>query len=211
MVAAPKSPAVESTRSALIEAAKTLFAARGLDGVSVKEIADEAQVNVSLVSYHFGGKEGLYKAVLDQQGQVKLEAAERILKSASTPEEFALRLRMFADEMISGWAQDPCVMTILQRDVELNISATIEVFKERFLRVFDTVHAFLASSAKAGLLRKDVDPETATGLLFGMVAHSTRMDPLVQKFFKKTLKDSHYRDHVVNQIVGLFTRGVLKE
>jgi len=51
----------DNTKSSLIRAAQLLFARYGFAATSVKQIADKAGVNVSLVSYHFGGKEGLLK------------------------------------------------------------------------------------------------------------------------------------------------------
>ncbi|MBL0312687.1 MAG: CerR family C-terminal domain-containing protein [Holophagaceae bacterium] len=48
----------------LIEAATVLFAAKGFDGVGLREIAAMAQANSAMVAYHFGGKEGLYLAAL---------------------------------------------------------------------------------------------------------------------------------------------------
>ena len=60
---------MESTalRDKLLAAATPLFAAKGFSGTNVREIAGAAGVNVSLISYHFGGKEGLYSAVLSEQ------------------------------------------------------------------------------------------------------------------------------------------------
>jgi AcrR family transcriptional regulator len=54
-------------RTHLIAAATPLFARKGLNGVSVRELAKAAGVNGAMISYYFGGKEGLYEAVL--QGQ----------------------------------------------------------------------------------------------------------------------------------------------
>lgn len=54
-------------RAQLMAAAIPLFAAKGLAGAKVREIALAAGVNPSLISYHFGGKEGLYTAVIREQ------------------------------------------------------------------------------------------------------------------------------------------------
>jgi AcrR family transcriptional regulator len=51
---------------ALIDAAATLFGARGPDAVSVRDLAAEAGVNHGLVHRYFGSKEGLLGAVLDR-------------------------------------------------------------------------------------------------------------------------------------------------
>ena len=54
-------------RATLITVATPLFAEKGFNGVSVREIAGFAGVNVSMISYYFGSKEGLYAAVLNEQ------------------------------------------------------------------------------------------------------------------------------------------------
>ena len=52
------------TKRALIEAAGELFAAHGLDGVSIRMIAEKANANVAAVNYYFGSKENLYYETL---------------------------------------------------------------------------------------------------------------------------------------------------
>jgi AcrR family transcriptional regulator len=53
----------EPTRRRVLDAALDLFGERGLTGVTVRDIAARAKVNVAAISYHFGGKEELYRAV----------------------------------------------------------------------------------------------------------------------------------------------------
>ncbi|MGH6925332.1 MAG: CerR family C-terminal domain-containing protein [Propylenella sp.] len=53
----------ESTRERILDAALDLFGERGLTGATVRDIAKRAKVNVAAISYHFGGKEELYRAV----------------------------------------------------------------------------------------------------------------------------------------------------
>ncbi len=43
-----------------------LFGARGYDGVTTRELAHRARTNISSIKYHFGGKEALYRAVLEE-------------------------------------------------------------------------------------------------------------------------------------------------
>jgi len=54
----------EATQRALLAAATRLFAERGFDAVPIGAVAAEAGVNKALISYHFGGKRGLYRAIL---------------------------------------------------------------------------------------------------------------------------------------------------
>lgn len=53
------------TRERLIQAGLTLFGRLGFDGVRTRQLVEEARVNQSAIPYHFGGKEGVYTAVLE--------------------------------------------------------------------------------------------------------------------------------------------------
>ncbi|MDR3681511.1 MAG: TetR family transcriptional regulator [Flavipsychrobacter sp.] len=57
----------------ILEVAERLFATKGFEGASVREIARDADVSVSMISYYFGSKEKLMEAiVLKRLGLVKL-------------------------------------------------------------------------------------------------------------------------------------------
>ncbi|WP_179379808.1 TetR/AcrR family transcriptional regulator [Jannaschia marina] len=55
-----------ATEARILEAARTVFARRGYDAAGLREIADLAEANLSLISRYFGGKDGLLTAVTDQ-------------------------------------------------------------------------------------------------------------------------------------------------
>ena len=54
----------EETRLHILDIAGRLFAERGYAATTCKEICLQAETNISAVNYHFGGKDGLYSAVL---------------------------------------------------------------------------------------------------------------------------------------------------
>jgi AcrR family transcriptional regulator len=53
----------QGTRDRILDAAERLFAERGFHGVSVRDVTGAADVDVALVAYHFGNKQGLLEAV----------------------------------------------------------------------------------------------------------------------------------------------------
>lgn len=69
-------PASADTRQRLIESAATLFADRGFEDVTVREICKTSNANVAAVNYHFGDKAGLYRAVVMFAIQVMQETNE---------------------------------------------------------------------------------------------------------------------------------------
>ena len=52
------------TRGAVLEAARARFAVHGYDGTKLRDVAADADVDVALVSYHFGSKDGLFAAAM---------------------------------------------------------------------------------------------------------------------------------------------------
>jgi AcrR family transcriptional regulator len=69
----------EATRTALIDAARPLFAGRGYAGVGTEEIARGAGVTRGALYHHFEGKRELFEAAYEQ---IEIELAERIAAGA---------------------------------------------------------------------------------------------------------------------------------
>ncbi len=49
----------------ILEVAEELFAEKGFEGTSVRDIAQKAEVNIAMISYYFGSKEKLLEALID--------------------------------------------------------------------------------------------------------------------------------------------------
>jgi AcrR family transcriptional regulator len=101
------------TRQLLLEAARRRFAEDGYSATTVRDIADEAGVNVALISRYFTSKEGLFEACLQAAGDdlrrttgsVPLERVAEVIAQQVTgpgrgvlPSELVLMLRSSGDE-----------------------------------------------------------------------------------------------------------------
>jgi AcrR family transcriptional regulator len=65
----------------IMEAAEELFAEKGFAGTSVRDIAEEAGVNLAMISYYFGSKERLMESLFKYRGEsIKLQL-ETILEN----------------------------------------------------------------------------------------------------------------------------------
>jgi AcrR family transcriptional regulator len=69
----------ERTRQRILDAALAEFADKGYAGARVRAIAERAGVNAQLISYYFGGKEGLYRELLHRWHQREAEIEARDL------------------------------------------------------------------------------------------------------------------------------------
>jgi AcrR family transcriptional regulator len=75
------------TRGQILQVAGRIFAEKGFERATSREICATAGSNMAAVNYHFGGKDGLYAAVLvEAHGQlVKLDDLEAIRRSGGSP------------------------------------------------------------------------------------------------------------------------------
>ena len=60
----------KSRKAAILNAAEELFALHGLNGASMRNIAGKADVDVSLITYHFKTKDKLFGAVIERRTSV---------------------------------------------------------------------------------------------------------------------------------------------
>lgn len=69
-----------STQKRILDAAETLFAREGFEQTSLRQITQEANVNLASVNYHFGSKKALIQAVVARYMNVFMPALEAELK-----------------------------------------------------------------------------------------------------------------------------------
>ncbi len=91
----------EATRARLIESAGQLIAERGYAETTGKAIAADAGVDLASINYHFGNRDGLYRAVLIEAHRrfVRLEALENITAKKIPADE---KLRELLDIVLTN-------------------------------------------------------------------------------------------------------------
>ena len=94
-------------RRQLLDIGRELFAQRGFEATSVEEVAAHADVSKPVVYEHFGGKEGLYGAVVDREMQALLGRFTSALSVPGQPREMlesaALVLLDYIEEETDGF------------------------------------------------------------------------------------------------------------
>ncbi len=77
----------EATKQALLSAAGAVFAERGYDAATTREVAQQAGVNEQLIQRYFGGKEGLLLTLIRQFGEAEQRACGEQPPAASVEAE----------------------------------------------------------------------------------------------------------------------------
>jgi len=115
----------ERTRTAILDAAQTLFSTRGFANTGVREVADLAGVNSALVGRYFGSKEGLFRAAL-----------ERVIDI--TPILTEDRRHRFGVDMVAGLfdsqdASGPLAMMILSAADPAAHAVSVELLQKKVI------------------------------------------------------------------------------
>ncbi len=125
-----------NTKAQILEAAGEVFADKGFDRATGKEIADKAGTNSAAINYYFGGIAGLYEEVLIAAHQ-RLVSYEALTAIATTPDiDPQGKLRAFL-ELVVGALATPMpaswAFRVISREI-LSPSPHIEALKERQLQ-----------------------------------------------------------------------------
>jgi TetR/AcrR family transcriptional regulator len=160
----------ERTRQRILEAATAEFAEHGYAGARISRIAERSGMNKQLISYYFGGKEGLYRAIGDLWLRSEADAGDSYAQM-SLPELAASYLRNTSPEMtrlflwegLTAHADDPGADARNAR-----MTAAVEDIARR---------------QAAGELADDIDPRAFLLALMGASNVVLAMPQLVRSIF----------------------------
>jgi AcrR family transcriptional regulator len=157
----------DRARQQILDVAERLFAARGVHGTSVRDVAGELSIPTASLLHHFPRKERLYGAVLHRIAEQLADVLER---GTEGPGDHASKLRRLT-RRFWRWSQarpDHCVL--LLRDM-LDRGASIEEASRIPLApVIERFAAFLREGQAAGVFRP-IDPVMFVVHLAGSVSY----------------------------------------
>jgi AcrR family transcriptional regulator len=147
----------ETTRLNILEVATQEFADKGLAGARIDEIAEKTDSSKRMIYYYFGGKDGLYRAVLERAyGGIRDREAEQRFDTMDAIE--ALRTLVF--HTFDYHDQHPEFVRLVMNENILHGAHLSEIdgIKERNRRVIETIRTILARGVSEGVFRSDMDP-----------------------------------------------------
>lgn len=138
----PKKPdSSQKTKREILDIATELFAKKGFDGTSTRDICKAAGVNISMISYYFGGKEELYSKVVSNIVENIIQYILNNLRIKELPKSFdhlskeekisALFkfLDMMMDYFYSDKISDSAIMIIFREQMTSGVPLNAEGYK----------------------------------------------------------------------------------
>jgi len=191
-------------RENIIAAAVPLFAAKGLNGVSVRELAAAAGVNLSMISYYFGGKEGLYAAVLTGQFAIlgKLEEIEHL--EIDTLQKFELYVRA----TVSRYRKSPYLLRFYTSELTNPTACFETIVKPAIKKVVQMLLDTFSDGLSHEKFRGGLNPADTVLALAGMVNFYFLLEPATAELVDHAPERD---EQLIRHIMDIFTRGVLKK
>jgi AcrR family transcriptional regulator len=171
-------------RKALLEAAEQLFAQHGFEAVSVRHLALEAGVNVSMVSYYFGSKEGLFEELIASRfpyarGVLEALAADTML---SAWEKMSQTIDLYVDKFFGGRSFHRVIM----REMSLQQRpALVKIITELMSKNMVLIRGFIVEGQEKGQFNQ-VDADFTIVMLFGAISAYLNNSTMVGKLLQET-------------------------
>jgi TetR/AcrR family transcriptional regulator len=192
-------------RQRLVEAALALAHERGFEAIGVRQIASAAGVTPGMIAYYFGGKRGLYEALIDATYQRLIERLRAALERRATDGDPIARL---VDLQISTVADTPWLPPLIAREVLGRESPLREFLAERLAKGPGLlVPQMLRREMEAGRIRDDLDPVLLALSILGMGMVPYLMHPVAGPAFGYRLDDD-FRDRMIAHVRALLARGL---
>lgn len=200
---------MEKTRDLILGHATRLFANQGFAGTSVRDIVEAAGVNVSLVSYHFGGKDGLYRECLLAAGNERLQITQSTLTAPNSARDVRAKIELFVERSLASLAADIDRQRLVAAELDRAADNFDELLKAVFLKVHETTSEFFAIARKKGYTRPDFEPKALAAMLRGLIINETRLERVKNKLLALSITDETHRKDCARHISGLFLDGAL--
>ncbi len=154
----------------IMEAAEKLFAEKGFAGTSVRDISDEAGVNLAMISYYFGSKEKLMETIFKYRGQyITLQLENMLQNKKMTSLE---KVNLLIDNYINRIMEQQCFHKIMSREQMVKIGGTTHKLIHQLKKTNqDLVKQLIAEGQKKGQFKKNIDVPLMMATLIGTTSH----------------------------------------
>ncbi len=165
-----------STRDLIVERATGVFASRGIDGVSMREIAARVGIDVSSVHHHFPTKAGLYVACFADVFEREKAALEPVVREvahaaeAESGRELVASLHRLVDVFLAFLEEEP-ETTFLWLRRWLDPTSLAPLDEEYALPIYSAVESALMTATTRGLIAEPTPHVTVRSLVWAVHGH----------------------------------------
>jgi len=158
---------MKDKRQQIIETALQLFAEKGFEGTSIRDIAEKATVNVAMVNYYFGTKEKLFEKIVEYKSSATRGLLDEILHNKDLAH--IEKIEAIIDSYIEKLFTHRMFHRLVQQELILNQRENLQsAIVNNFILNVMIVKSIIESGIKEGEFKK-VDIELTIATLNGTI------------------------------------------
>ena len=160
-----KAPPADRRRQ-ILDAAISVFAARGFHACRVSDIAREAGVAYGLVYHYFNSKDQVLNELFVERWSVLLAAIEEVDARPIPPRE---KLDAVAGFIIDSYRHDPELMKVIIVEVTRAANSFGRTHLPEIRKAYEGIAKIVEDAQQQGIFRSDVDPTFASMWFYGAI------------------------------------------
>jgi TetR/AcrR family transcriptional regulator len=165
------------TRVEILAAARRVFAQRGLNGTSVREVAHAARVNNAMIYYHFKDKDALYRAVLSDSFSALIDIWNDPVFTSKT--SVRRKIEKYVESFILFQIGNEDLRRIMAMEFAGSSGNITWICEQYFADNYARLVKMFKDGMKSGELRK-FDPSLAVASLIGVIIHNFILQPMAE-------------------------------
>lgn len=184
----------------IIESAEQLFAKKGYEATTVRDIAEEADINIAMISYYFGSKEKLLEAVFNHRMGNFTMRVESLLKNDSLlPIQ---KVDILIDEHIERVIHHEGFYKIMLCEQVINKNPVIiKTLSEIKMRNAELINKLIIDGQKKGVFKKNIDVVMLMSTLVGTVIQVLINQPFYRNFYDlKKMPNKEFEETVQKKL-----------
>jgi AcrR family transcriptional regulator len=184
----------------IIESAEDLFAKKGYEATTVRDIAEEADINIAMISYYFGSKEKLLEAVFNHRMGNFTMRVESLLKNDSLlPIQ---KIDILIDEHIEKVSHHQGFYKIMLCEQVINKNPVIiKTLSEIKMRNAELINKLIIDGQKKGVFKKNIDVVMLMSTLVGTVIQVLINQPFYRNFYDmKKMSNKEFEETVQKKL-----------
>jgi len=151
----------------IIKTAMQLFAEKGYEGTSIRDLATAAGVNIAMVNYYFGSKDKLFEAMVEQKSVFIREKLEEIASDNTTTA--IEKIDLIIENYVFRFLSQPHYHRLIHQELMLK---SREILHDKIISNFIKNTQIIIGIIKQGIRKKEfnkVDPELTFASIIGTI------------------------------------------
>src|SRR4051812_27471539 len=150
----------------ILDVAERMFSELGFDGASTRTISSEAGVNMAMLNYYFGSKEGLFLAIFER----KISSFRTLLQNIGNDESMSSwdKLAKCIDNYVERIIVNNCFQKLINREISMTKRWDLsdKIVEILMVNVFE-VRKIIEEGLNSGNFYKDIDIPMVIATMFG--------------------------------------------